>query len=335
MDLVGVAAVVHGRVAEHALQGGVDEIGGLFRFGLCLGLCLGVLVDVGHGRDGVAAGPRARKGGHGGRARGGLGDEGGAAGVHAPEGGARGACAGESAKDAWAGGRLGGRLWAERARLGVVQERLVGALGLVLGDEDAAVAGELEVDLGERAVVGGAQREGGGVQRVGLAVGVVEGAGVGVEQVARVRLLGGRVECGRGRRVGGRALAAAEELAEHVSYRAHAAAMDGAGARLSRWSGRRGRRPGEHKKNSPWRCGSAGGSRGEGGRVVGRRAAAAVVSSSVAASAAGGVVCGRLHSIVAGRGSMSRAGGRRRAQRWAVGGGRRRRLLCCRLSSQV
>lgn len=117
--------------------------------------------------------------------------------MHAPVRGRLGGCSsgrGGRAKGTRAGGGLGGRLWARRAGLGVEQNGPVAALGLVLGDQDAAVARKLQVDLGQRPVVGGPQREGGSMQRVWLAVGVVEGARFGIEQVSRVRLFGGRIE---------------------------------------------------------------------------------------------------------------------------------------------
>lgn len=292
-----------------------------------------MLVDVGHGRDGAAAGPRTHKGSYCGRARSGLGDEGSAAGMHAPERRAGGACAGEATKGARARGGLGGRLGAGRARLRVEQERLVGALGLILGDEDAAVAGELEVDLGQRPVVCGAQREGGAVQRVGLAVGVVEGAGVGVEQVARVRLLGGRVERGRARGMGLRvrvrvrvgAFAAAEELAEHVSY-AHAAAMQGS---LSSCWGSGSRGPGEQRGgasgvDSPWQravwlCGAV-----RCGRVAGRASKgcdAVAAESTRRRLLVWGSCAGRSTSSVArGAGEAWAAMSRARDGRWSSEG---------------
>lgn len=233
MDLVGVSAVVHGGVAKHAFQGDIDQVGGLLGLGLGLCVCLGMLVDVGHGGDGAAAGARAGEGGDGGRARGGLGDERRAAGVHAAIGGCGGgggAGSGGRSKGTRAVGGLGGRLWTRRAGLRVEQDGPVAALGLVLGDQNAAVARKLQVDLGQRPVVGGPQREGGAMQRVGLAVRVAEGARLGIQQVARVRLFGGRVEGGGGVVVvGGVGLGAlAKELAEHVSYRAHRA-MGGVG----------------------------------------------------------------------------------------------------------
>ena len=107
--------------------------------------------------------------------------------------------------------RACGRLGAARGGLRVEQDRLGHGRSLILGDDDAAVAGVVEVNLGQRPVVSAAGRQGRGVQRIGLAVGVVESAGLGIQQVSRMAFLGGRVE-DRGRRgVGwGRALAAAE-----------------------------------------------------------------------------------------------------------------------------
>ena len=115
-----------------------------------------------------------------------------------------------------------GRGGGGRGRLRVEQDRLGHGGRLILGNDDAAVAGVVEVDLRQRPVVAAAGRQGGGVQRVGLAVGVVERVGFGIQQVSRVAFLGGRVEDrGRGgvRRVC--ALAAAEEVSDHGGQRAH------------------------------------------------------------------------------------------------------------------
>ena len=62
---------------------------------------------------------------------------------------------------------------------------------VILGDDDAHVARELEVDLREGPVVAAPGRQRRRVQRVGLAVGVQERAAVGLEQMARVRLFRG------------------------------------------------------------------------------------------------------------------------------------------------
>lgn len=71
--------------------------------------------------------------------------------------------------------------------------------------------------------MGAAGRQGRGVEGIWLALGVVESAGLGVQQMARVALLRRRVEHRRRRRVGGAgAFAAAEEVSDHVE-RAHSA----------------------------------------------------------------------------------------------------------------
>jgi hypothetical protein len=115
--------------------------------------------------------------------------------------------------------------------LGVEEDRLGHGRRLILGDDDAAVAGELEVNLGQRAISGLR----GGMQRVRLSVGVRERVRVGIQQLARVSLLGHRVEAGRrGRRMWRtRAFAAAEELADHVFDGAHAS-MNGVSAGAGR-----------------------------------------------------------------------------------------------------
>lgn len=93
---------------------------------------------------------------------------------------------------------------------------------VILGDDDADVARELEVDLRKGAVVGAPRRQGSRMQRVRSVIGVEESRAVRIKQMTRVRLLGGRVERGRGRgAVGGVVVAfAAEELADHVVQRA-------------------------------------------------------------------------------------------------------------------
>lgn len=229
VDLVGVASVVHGQVAKHAVEADVGQVGRLLCAGLGLCLDLGVLVDVGHGRDGAAAGADAGEAGDGG-----LGGQRGAAGVQCGAGRGRAG----PAKGTGAGGWQRRRLCARRGGLGVEQDRLGHGGRLVLGDDDAAVARMVEVDLRQRPIVGRAGGQGRGVQRIRLAVGVVEGAGVGVQQVSRVALFGGRVE--RRRRASG-ALARAEQVADHVWQRAHSswtrAGVDDHGSEPSRQAG--------------------------------------------------------------------------------------------------
>lgn len=143
VDLVGVAAVVHGEVAEHAVEADVGQVGRLLGPRLGFGLDLGVLVDVGHGGDGAAAGAYAREAGDRGRARRrcGLRDERGAAGMQSAK---RRPCCARSARACR--GR-GGRVGARRGRLGVEQNGLGHGGRLILGDDDAAVARVVEVDL--------------------------------------------------------------------------------------------------------------------------------------------------------------------------------------------
>lgn len=100
-----------------------------------------------------------------------------------------------------------------------------------MGDDDAAVARIVEVDLRQRPVMSAAGRQGRGVQGIGLAVGVVERVGLGIQQVSRVAFFRGRVEDrGRGgvRRVC--ALAAAEKMSDHGWQWAHSAMGAWAGA---------------------------------------------------------------------------------------------------------
>jgi hypothetical protein len=208
VHLVRVATVCHGGVAEHALKAGVDNISRLA--GARLGLrCHGrVLVDIGHGGDGGAAGAGAGEGPSKRRAwRGRLDCERGAAGMQA---------AWRWCRTSRAGARAGG--------LGVEQDELGHGGRLILSNDDAAVAGELEIDLGQRSIVAAARGDGCSMEGIWLTVGVGEGAGVGIEQMARVRLLGCRLEARRrGRawhaapiaRPSACALATAEELADH------------------------------------------------------------------------------------------------------------------------
>jgi hypothetical protein len=138
--------------------------------------------------------------------------------MHATEGRAHCAGAPRATKGTRPRVRQRGRLCARGPRFRVEQDGPRHRARLVLGDDDAAVAGEFEIDLGQRAIVCGARREGGAVERVGLAVGVVEGARFGIEQVSRVRLFRGRVQRRGRRRVHASTLPPAEELAEHVCY---------------------------------------------------------------------------------------------------------------------
>lgn len=127
----------------------------------------------------------------------------------------------------WNGWGFGAR-W---GRLGVEENRLGHALDVILSNDDAAVARVLEVDLWQRSVMPAPWRQRGSMQRVGLAVRMVEGARLGIEQVARVALFGGRVEDGRGPRVGsGPAFAAAEEVSDHVWQRERARSSMGTGS---------------------------------------------------------------------------------------------------------
>ena len=235
VHLVRVAAVGHARAAKHAFEAGVDQIRRLSGAGVGVGVCvcldLAMFVDVGHGGDGRAAGASAGEAAHGGRPRRRLCRERGPTGVEAAKG-RRGGAGRRSVGAAKAPRarvrvrvRVRGRGGRRRARLAVEQHRLGHVGKVILGDDDAHVARELEVDLRERPVVAAPGRQRRGVQRVRLAVGVEQGAAVRVEQMARVRLLGRRVERRRGRgAVGGVvAFAAAEELADHVWQRAQSA----------------------------------------------------------------------------------------------------------------
>jgi hypothetical protein len=105
--------------------------------------------------------------------------------------------------------RQRGRLGARRAGLAVEQHRLGHVCEVILGDDDADVARKLEVDLRQRPVVAAPRGQRCGVQRVRLAIGMEEGAAVWVQQMARVRLLGGRVERRRGRGAVGGVVASA------------------------------------------------------------------------------------------------------------------------------
>lgn len=167
-----------------------------------------MLVNVWHGGYGVAASADACKAadcGRSGRRR--LGDQRRAAGVNWW-------IRGIECPRAQAGGQRG-RVGARRGRLRVEQNRLGHGGRLVLGDDDAAIARVLQVDFREWAVMGRAGRP-----RIELAIAVVEGAALRVEQMSCVRLVCGRVEgCCRGARG---ACAAAEELANHDWQWAHA-----------------------------------------------------------------------------------------------------------------
>lgn len=186
-----------------------------------------MLVDVGHGGYGAAAGAYAREASDRGRARwrGGLCDERRCAGVQSPKrrrwrtgiagiGGAK--CAGAEvgrcgSVDAWWG------------RLGVEQDGLGHGGRLVLGDDDAAVARVVEVYLRQGPIMAAPRGQGRGVQGIRLALGVVERVVLGIQQMARVALFCRRVEHRRRRRVRrAAALAAAKQVSDHVWQWAHA-----------------------------------------------------------------------------------------------------------------
>jgi hypothetical protein len=194
VELVRVASVVHWRVAKHAIQANVDQICRISRLGLCLCLDLRVLVDVRHGGNGVAAGACPREAGHGGGPRRGLGDEGRPTSMHAPEGRSHSASSAGPAKRTRPWIRHRRRFCSRRARFRVEQNGAWNRGRLVLSDDDAAIAGELEVNLWQRAIVRSSWREGSAMERVGLAVGVVEGTRIGIEQVSRVGLFRGRIK---------------------------------------------------------------------------------------------------------------------------------------------
>lgn len=189
-----------------------------------------MLVDVGHGGYRIPTGSCAYEIGHGGRSRGGFVGQRGAASVRASKGWASSVRTSGTAKGSGACIGLGGGFCTGRAWLGVEQDGLGHRGGFILCYYDAAVAREVEVNLGGGAVVGRARGQRGLVERVRLAIKMVQCARVWIEEMPGVRVFGGRVE---GRIVGGRrrrrrvggagCLAAAEELTEHVCHGAHAA----------------------------------------------------------------------------------------------------------------
>jgi hypothetical protein len=93
----------------------------------------------------------------------------------------------------------GGRLGACGSGLGVEQDRLGHGRRLILGDDDAAVAGVLEIDLRQGPVVAAAGCQWCRVQGIRLALGVGERVRLWVEEVTSMRLFCGRVQHGRGR----------------------------------------------------------------------------------------------------------------------------------------
>jgi hypothetical protein len=110
-------------------------------------------------------------------------------------------------------------LEARRGRLGVEENRLGHGGRLILGDDDAAVARVVEVYLRQRPVMAAPGGQGRSVQRIRLALGVVERVGLGIQQMARVTLLGRRVEHRRRRRVGrAAAFSAAKQVSDHVEW---------------------------------------------------------------------------------------------------------------------
>jgi hypothetical protein len=90
-------------------------------------------------------------------------------------------------------------LGARRTRLRIKEDALGRGHELILGDDYAAVARELQVDFGQWTIVPTAEVEGGAMQRIWLAVVVGEcSRWVRVQQVARVRFFRRRVQS-RGR----------------------------------------------------------------------------------------------------------------------------------------
>jgi hypothetical protein len=220
---VRVAAVVHGQIAEHAVEADIGQVGRLLGSGLGFGLDLGMLVDVGHGGYGAAAGAYTCKAADRGRPwrRRRLRDEGRTTSMESTKrrprcrrvagvGAAKRSCA-------WIG--RGVRVEARRGRLGVEENRLGHGGRLILGDDDAAVARVVEVYLRQRPVMAAPGGQGRSVQRIRLALGVVERVGLGIQQMARVTLLGRRVEHRRRRRVGrAAAFSAAKQVSDHVEW---------------------------------------------------------------------------------------------------------------------
>lgn len=223
MDLVRVSAVVHSQVAKHAVETDVGQIRGFFYPGLCSSLSLSVFVYVGHGRNGTASANTVEASNRGRAGCWRLRDEGGTTSMQTAKRVGYAPTAVIASKCSGAGARYGRGLGAGWRGFGVEQDRLGHGGRLILGDDDAAVARIIEVDLGERTIVTAAGRQRSGVQWIGLAIGMVEGVGVGIEQVSRVALLGRRVEDCDGRRMWvrrararTRAFAAAEEVTDHV-----------------------------------------------------------------------------------------------------------------------
>lgn len=118
--------------------------------------------------------------------------------------------------------RRGGRVDAWRGRLRVEQDGLGHGGRLVLGDDDAAVARVVEVYLRQGPVMAAPWCQRRGMQRIRLALGVVERVGFGIQQMARVALFRRRVEHRRRRRVRrAGAFSAAKQVSDHVWQWAH------------------------------------------------------------------------------------------------------------------
>lgn len=206
MYFVRVASVVHGQIAEHAVEADIGQVRRLLGSGLRLGLELGMLVNVWHGGYGAAAGSDAGESPDSGRTwwRRRLCNKGRSPRMKIAQcrargaGGTRGAGVGSTKRShAWVG--TCGRFGAWGGWLGVEQNGLGHGRSLILGDDDAAVARVVEVNLRQRPVMSAARRQGRSVQGIGLAVGVVERVGLGIQQVSRVAFFRGRVEdSGRG-----------------------------------------------------------------------------------------------------------------------------------------
>ena len=202
MDLVRVASECHLCVAKHALQTDSYHVGRLLRTGLCLLLDLGVLVNVRHGGYRVSACSSPVEGAHSRRSGRRFRGEGRSPRMQPTKRRPRGAgtpgnpgTTGTTGttNEPRSGLCLGRAFGAGRSWFGVEENGLGRGVGVVLGDDDPTVSGELEIDLRQGPIMGAPQGEGRAVQRIWLAVGVVEGVCIGIEQVSRVRLFRGRI----------------------------------------------------------------------------------------------------------------------------------------------
>lgn len=170
MYFVRVASVVHGQIAEHAVETDIGQVRRLLGSGLRLGLELGMLVNVWHGGYGAAAGSDAGESPNRGRAwwcrR--LCNKGRSPGMKTAQcracgaGGDGSAGVGSTKRSrTWVG--TCGRFGAWGGWLGVEQDGLGHGRSLILGNDDAAVARVVEVNLGQRPVMSAAGRQGRGV----------------------------------------------------------------------------------------------------------------------------------------------------------------------------